>query len=413
NKFNKLYIILLNMPIYKYKAFNKDKKAQEGMIEANSKDDAGEILAENGLFAVSILEVSFRRSKINLDFLNRVKTKHIVIFSRQFSVLISANVSMVQALKILIDQTDNMTLKMVISKVADEVDAGSTLSESLCKRSDIFSNFYVSVVRSGETSGKLDEVLSYLADEMEKDYDMMSKIKGAMIYPVFVLCSLIAVGVIMMIFVIPKFTAMFAESGVALPITTRILIHASGFMQKYWWLLIIIAVGVVAVFKWYTKRPYGKRQFDYIKLKLPIFGHLFQLIYLVRFTRSMNTLIVSGITIDNSLKVAADVVDNKIYQELIETTIKEVEDGNSISGVFINSKIIPKMVSQMLNIGEKTGKMDIILERITNFYGREISNIVANLMTLIEPLIMIILGVAVGIMVAAVILPMYNLAGSL
>jgi len=400
------------MPIYKYKAFDKDKKAQEGMVEANSKDYAGEMLAEKGLSIVSISEISSGKKRINLDFLNRVKIKDIVIFSRQFSVLISANVSMVQALKILVDQTANVTLKMVISEVADEVDAGSTLSEALGKRANIFSNFYVSVIRSGETSGKLDEVLSYLADEMEKDYDMMSKIKGAMIYPAFVLISLVAVGIVMMIFVVPKLTGILTESGAELPIITRILIGTSSFMQKYWWLLIVITAGIVTAFKWYTKRPQGRRQLDYIKLRLPIFGHLFQLIYLVRFTRSMNTLIVGGVTIDNSLKVAAEVVGNKIYQELIEKTIKEVEDGNSISSVFINSKTIPKMVSQMLNIGEKTGKMDVILERITNFYSREIGNMVTNLMTLMEPFIMVIMGVAVGMMVAAVILPMYNLASN-
>ena len=231
------------MPIYKYKAFDKDKKAQEGMVEANSKDYVGEILAEKGLSIVSITEVSSGRKKINLDFLNRVKPKDIVIFSRQFSVLISANVSMVQALKILVEQTANVTLKMVVAEVADEVGAGSTLSEALGKRANVFSNFYVSVIRSGETSGKLDEVLSYLADEMEKDYDMMSKIKGAMIYPAFVLCSLVVVGIVMMIFVVPKLTGILTESGAELPFTTKILIGTSGFMQKYWWLLIVIAAG--------------------------------------------------------------------------------------------------------------------------------------------------------------------------
>ncbi|MDD4272004.1 MAG: type II secretion system F family protein [Patescibacteria group bacterium] len=400
------------MPIYKYKALDKNKRVQEGMVEASGKDYVGEILAEKGLSIVSISEVSSGKKKINLDFLNRIKIKDIVIFSRQFSVLISANVSMVQALKILVDQTANVTLKMVISEVADEVDAGSTLSEALGKRPNVFSNFYISVVRSGETSGKLDEVLSYLADEMEKDYDMMSKIKGAMIYPAFVLSSLIVVGIVMMVFVVPKLTAILTESGGELPLTTRILIGTSGFMQKYWWLLIVVVVGFASVFRWYVKKPWGRRQLDYVKLRLPIFGHLFQLIYLVRFTRSMNTLIVGGVTIDNSLKVAAEVVGNKIYQELIEETIKEVEDGNSISSVFIKSKTIPKMVSQMLSIGEKTGKMDVILERITNFYSREISNMVANLMALMEPLIMVVMGVAVGIMVAAVILPMYNLASN-
>ncbi|MDO8592891.1 MAG: type II secretion system F family protein [bacterium] len=399
------------MAIFKYKAFDKNKQPQAGMAEANNKEYVEEMLKEKGLAIVSIEEIG-RAKKPGLGFLNRVKAKDVVIFSRQFSVLIAANVAMVQALKILIDQTGNVNLKMAVSEIADEVDAGSPLSEALGKRPKIFSNFFVSVIRSGETSGKLDEVLNYLADEMEKDYDMMSKIKGAMIYPAFVLCSLIVVGVVMMIFVVPKLTAILTESGADLPLTTRILIGASGFMANDWWLLLVIFGGLFFGVRFYVSRPAGNRQLDFIKLRLPIFGHLFQLIYLVRFTRSMNTLIVGGVTISNSLKVATEVVGNAIYKELIEQTIKEVEDGNSISSVFINSKAIPRMVSQMLSIGEKTGKMDIILQRITDFYSREIGNIVANLMTLMEPLIMVVMGVAVGIMVAAIILPMYNLASN-
>jgi len=399
------------MPIFKYKAFDREKKLQEGLVEAADREYVGEILEEKGFSVVAISLVSGGK-RSGLNFLNRVGVKDIVIFSRQFSVLISANVAMVQALKILMDQTNNLILKMIVSEIADEVDAGSNLSEALSKRPKVFSNFYISVVKSGETSGKLDEVLNYLADEMEKDYDMMSKIRGAMIYPAFVLCSLGVVGVVMMVFVVPKLTTILEESGGELPLTTRILIGTSAFMSNYWWLLLIIIAALIFASRFYVSNPKGRRQLDYFKLKLPIFGHLFQLVYLVRFTRSMNTLIVGGVTISNSLKVAAEVVGNKIYQELIEETIKEVEDGNSISSVFQNSKTIPKMVSQMLSIGEKTGKMDIILDRITNFYGREVSNMVANLMTLMEPIIMVIMGVAVGIMVAAVILPMYNLASS-
>src|SRR3989338_8622510 len=230
------------MSIFKYKAFAQDKTLQSGLVEANNRDYVEEILKEKGLAIVTISEMAAAK-KFNLSFLNRVKGKDIVIFSRQFSVLVSANVAMVQSLKILVDQTSNLTLKMIVSEIADEVDAGSPLSEALSKRPKVFSNFYVSVIKSGETSGKLDEVLSYLADEMEKDYDMMSKIKGAMIYPAFVLCSLIAVGIIMMIFVVPKLTGILTESGAELPLATKILIGTSGFMQKYWWLLIVMVAG--------------------------------------------------------------------------------------------------------------------------------------------------------------------------
>ena len=398
------------MPIFTYQAKDADGHIKQGMIDAGNEQLAVSLLVDHNLKVVTIKRK--RGLNFNLNFLNRIKAKEVVIFSRQFSVMISASIPVVQALKVLIDQTVSPALKAVVSEIADEVNGGSKLSDALAARPKIFSGFYVSVVRAGETSGKLDEVLNYLADEMEKDYDMMSKIKGAMIYPAFVLCALAAVGAVMMIFVVPKLTSILTESGTELPLTTKMLIGTSEFMTNYWWLLIIISVGLFLAVRFYISRPRGRRQFDLIKLKLPIFGHLFQLIYLVRFTRSMNTLIVGGVTISNSLKVAAEVVSNEIYRELIEKTIKEVEDGNSISSVFMDSKTIPKMVSQMLSIGEKTGKMDIILARITDFYSREIATMVANLMTLMEPIIMVIMGVAVGIMVAAIILPMYNLASN-
>lgn len=398
------------MPIFKYKATDKDGNIKEGLIETTSDATAAEILQEKGLSVVSVSLESVKKQLKILEILNRVKQKDLVIFSRQFAVMVSANVTLVQTLRILVDQTENLNLKIIISELADEVDGGSRLSEAFSKRPKVFSDFFVNVIKSGETSGKLDEVLNYLADEMEKDYDMMSKIKGAMIYPIFVLFGLSVVGVVMMVFVVPKLTSILTETGVELPMATKILIGLSGFMINYWWLLIIIIGGLVFGFKAYINTSVGRRQFDYIILKLPIAGKLLQRIYLVRLTRSMNTLIVGGVTITKSLKIVAEVVGNQTYKELVKETSKAVEDGKSISSVFITSHEIPKMVSQMMSIGEKTGKLDVILERITDFYSREINNIINNLMTLMEPLIMVIMGIAVGIMVAAIILPMYNMA---
>jgi type IV pilus assembly protein PilC len=400
------------MAVFKYKALDREGKIKQGLVEAVSENMAAEALQERGFSIVSIKERSaFKGAKQGFALFNRIKPKDLVIFSRQFAVMISANVAMVQALKIVAEQTDNLKLKAVVLDVSNEVDSGSKLSDALAKRQQVFSNFFISVVRSGETSGKLDEVLNYLADEMEKDYDMTSKIKGAMIYPAFVFCGLGAVGIIMMVFVIPKLTGILQETGAELPFATRILIGTSGFLQNYWWLLIIIIVGLIFGVRFIVSTSQGRKYLDILKLKLPIFGKLFQKICLVRFTRSLNTLIVGGVAISNGLKITSEVVSNTVYQRLIEETIKEVEDGNSISSVFINSKEIPKMVSQMMSIGEKTGKLDLILERLTDFYAKEVTNTVTNLMTLMEPLIMVIIGVAVGIMVAAIIMPMYNLAG--
>jgi type IV pilus assembly protein PilC len=297
--------------------------------------------------------------------------------------------------------------------LADEVDSGYRLSDALSKRPTIFSHFYVSVVKSGETSGKLEEVLEYLANEMEKDYDMNNKIKGAMIYPAFVFGGLLIVGLLMMAFVVPKLTDVLKESGGQLPMATKLLIGVSGFLSQYWWLVFIGLGGLVAGFTFFIRQRQGREIIDRLILHLPVFGRLFQRIYLVRFTRTMNTLIVGGVTIVDSLKVAAEVTGNSVYKKLIEDTVIAVEEGSTISGIFINHPQVPKMVSQMIGVGEKTGKLDIVLDRITHFYTREIDNIVANLMTLLEPIIMVFMGVAVGLMVAAIILPMYNLASQI
>jgi len=398
------------MPIFQYKAIDSEKKIVSGLAEAASEDLVAESLQEKGLSIILLKEKS-KVANFNIDFVfGRVKPKDIVVFSRQFSVMTSANVTVAQALKILVEQTENPKLKTIISEIAYEVDGGSRLSDALAKRPKVFSNFYVSVVRSGETSGRLDEILNYLADEMEKDYDMMSKIKGAMIYPAFVLAGLGGVGTVMMVFVVPKLTDVLAETGGELPVATRILMAVSGFLTHSWWLLLIIIAGAFFAVRFYINTEQGRRMFDFIKLRLPIFGKLFQRIALVRFTRSLNTLIVGGVAITEGLKITAEVVNNEIYKDLILKTVKEVEDGNSISSMFVDSKEVPKMVSQMMSIGEKTGKLDIVLDKVSQFYAREVANIIANLMTLMEPIIMVIMGVAVGIMVAAIILPMYNMA---
>jgi len=400
------------MSVFKYRATNKEGRSATGLVEADSESAAIDVLKEKGLEIVSMYETSETGAGVFNYILGRVSAKDLVSFSRQFSVLISANVALVQSLKLLVEQTKNVKLKMAVSEIADDIDEGERLSDALGKKPLIFSKFYVNVVRSGETSGKLDEVLNYLADELEKDYDMNSKIRGAMIYPVFVFFGLSAVGVLMMIFVVPKLTAVITESGGELPMATKVLISVSGFLRNFWWLIPLFAGGVFYGLRYAFKFPEAKFALDRFTLRLPIFGRLLQRIYLVRFTRSLHTLLIGGVNISKALAIVAEVVDNRVYQELILDTKKEIEDGNSISSAFSASEVVPSMVSQMMSIGEKTGKLDIILGRITDFYTREINNIIANLMTLMEPIIMIVMGVAVGLMVAAIILPMYQMASN-
>jgi len=399
------------MPNFKYKAVNQDNEEVSGVVEAVNEDMAIDTLKEKGLKILSIEES--RKGNGFQIVLDRVKPKDIVVMSRQLSVLISANVALVQSLRILVEQTQNPKLKMIISEIADNVDEGARLSDALSKHPKVFTDFYINVIRAGETSGKLDESLNYLADELEKDYDMMSKIKGAMIYPAFVTCGMIVVGIIMMVFVVPKLTEVIQQAGGELPLSTKILIATSDFMVNYWYVLIVAFIGLVIGMRLLLKMPAAKKVFDQLLLRMPIFGRLFQRIYLVRFTRSFETLLVGGVNIAEALEVTGNIVSNHVYRDLILETKKQVEDGESISILFEQSNDVPKMVSQMMQIGEKTGRLDSILSKVTDFYTREIDNTVANLMTLMEPIIMVVMGIGVGIMVAAIILPMYNMASSM
>ena len=399
---------------YTYKARDSRGEILQGKLEAPDQETAADYLSDRGLSVIALEAAmeKFSGGRLLLLFKKRVSKKDLVIFARQMAVMTSANLPVVQSLRIISRQTENPTLKEIVDQISVEVESGVKLSVALSKYPHIFSFFFVSMVKSGETSGKLDEILDYLANQEEEDYDTVSKIKGAMIYPILIISGLILVGAAMMIFVIPQLSGMLTESGAKLPLSTRILVGTSGIFQHFWWLILIVLVSGVSFFRWYVKTLTGKKLWDAFKIRIPIFGKLFQKIYLVRFTHSMSTLIMGGIPLVAALKVASDVVGNESYKVLISLTIKEVEDGNSVGKIFLTSNIVPKMVSHMLAVGEKTGRMDEILKKLSDFYTREVENIIANLSHIIEPLIMILIGIGTGIMVAAIILPMYQLANT-
>lgn len=398
------------MPIFKYVAEDSRGKTKRGTIVGLSDGEVILKLRKKDLTTTSVLNVTDTMESKFLMLIAPIGAKDLVIFARQFSVMISANVPVVESLLVLVDQTNNISLKNMLSEVAFEVDGGSFLSDAFARRPKIFTDFFVNIIRSGESSGKLDEVLDYLADEMEKNYDMISKVKGAMIYPLFIMVGLIAVAIVLMIYVIPNLTSILSETGMTLPWSTRVVIGASHFLQSYILILALALIGLALLVRAYLKTYSGKRNFDILKLRLPIFGRLFKYIYLMRFTRSLSTLLKGGVTITRSLEIVADVVGNTIYKELILETLESINDGNPLSTVMENSSYVPRMVPQMIAVGEKTGKIDVVLDRVTIFYSRESSNMLDNLSKLMEPIIMVIMGVGVGIMVAAVILPMYNMA---
>jgi len=399
-----------------YRAKTLEGETVEGKIEAANENSAAESLNNQDLILLSLNEAkpTGLHIEVRIPFLDRVKAKDLVFFSRQLAVMVSAGVPLVRALEVMIRQTGNRRLQRMVGEIASNVRGGVRLSSALASYPDVFDNFYINMVRTGETSGKLDDVLNYLADEQEKNYDLMSKITGAMIYPAFILVAVVVVIFIMMTFVVPKLTAVLTESGVALPLPTRLMIGAANFMSHSWVLLLILVILLVIFLPlWVRKSRIGRFLWDWLKLKIPVLGNLFQKVCIVRFTRSLSTLLVGGVPLNLALKIVADVVANSIYRDLILQTVKAVEDGYSISTVFANSKEVPQMLSQIMAVGEQTGQLDAVLDRMANFYAREIENILSRLTTLLEPVIIVLLGVVVAGIVAAIIMPMYNLASAI
>lgn len=400
---------------FNYQARTQEGVVQTGTVEAPSKDVAVETLHRHGLV---ILEIVEEKPGFGLSlggeiaFLSRVKSQDLVIFSRQLAVLFDAQVPLVQALRTLADQSPP-ALKKIVVVVAADVDAGTAFSQALEKFPKVFSYFYVSVVRAGEASGRLQEVLNYLADHEERSYDLNKKVKGALTYPIFIVASLIAVGAVMMIFVVPQLTKVLEESGQELPVMTRLVIAVSDFLRGYWWLGLLIAAGLVAGSSYGLKTQVGRDYWDKIKIKLPIFGNIFKKIYLARFSENLGTLVKGGIPIIQALTITADVVGNAVYKDVIVRAREEVRRGSTINSVFSTDKNIPPMVAQMIMIGEQTGKLDLLLAKIAAFFQKEVDGIMENLTSLIQPILILVLGGAAGVLVAAILMPIYNLSSGL
>jgi type II secretory pathway component PulF len=401
------------MPLYEYQGKTKNGKDVFGVVVAETPELAKDVLRERSLAAIELAErASPGIWALSFSFLRRVPAKALVIFSRQLSVMIAAGVPLVKALRSLTAQTEHPRLRAILEEVAADIDGGSRLSDAMAAHPIVFSPFTVNMIRSGETTGRLAQVLEYLADQEEKDYDLRSKIRGAMMYPAFVLSGMAVLGFLMMTFVIPKLTGTLQETGVALPITTKILISVSDFFVRFWYVMIALAAFAVAGIRVGIRTPVGRRIWDTLKLRLPIFGNLFRHIIIVRMTRSMETLLAGGVDTVTALGAVAEIVSNAVYRDLLLETKAEVEDGNSLTTVFSTTPQVPTMLTQMLAVGEETGALQEVLRRLSGFYGREVENLVAGMVTLIEPVIMVVMGVAVGVMVSAIILPMYSLASA-
>lgn len=402
------------MPKYFYKAKNRSGKLIEGSVDAASAEKAADFLMQNNLAVIEVGERldDYRSFLKNISFLNKVKSKELVVFFRQMAVMIDANIPIVRGLRILSQQTESDYLKEIITEVANEVEGGQSLSSAMSMFPNTFSDFYVNIIMSGETSGRLSEVMNYVADQKEKDYDLESKIRGAMVYPSFIVSVLLVVGFIIIAFVIPNLAKVLSESGAQLPWITRALLSLSGFVSMFWWLVLLLFFGAIAAWLAFIKTPQGEHIKDSLKINIPVFGKIWRHIYIVRICRSFATLVRGGVPISQSLSVIKGVVGNVVFEGIIQDAIKSVDEGNQISESFASNKNVPIIVVQMISVGEDSGKLEEVLEKSADFYSREIDNTVRNLSNLIEPIIMIVLGLAVGLFVAAVILPMWQLSAS-
>ena len=405
---------------FQYTARTKEGKLESDIAEAPSLEAAISMLQNQQLVIIEIkpfieaayLNLNILTKQIN-NLLNRIKSEDIVLFSKQLAILIQAKVPLVQSLRVLTKQTRNPNFAGIINAVANDVDAGMIFSRALSKYPRVFSNFFIQMTRSGEISGRLEETLTYLSDYINKQYLLNSKVKGAMIYPAFILGAFVIVGVVMLIFVIPNITLILVESGQKLPLVTRILIGTSDFTKKWGWIVFIILGAMIYFIRASIKKsPEWRYAYDGLKLRFPIFGELLKKIYLARFSETLSTLSSAGIAISQSLEITADVVGNSVYKRIILEADEAVRKGSNISVVFARYPEILPMVTQMISIGEQTGKLDSILKQISAFFTEEVNRAFDNIVNLIEPILIVVLGVGVGILVAAILLPIYNLVNA-
>lgn len=401
------------MPIFSYKAKDSEGVIRVGVVESSSIMKASEVLHSNGLIVLSLEpEAAVFELEKYFPFLGRVSTKELVLFSRQLATLINAKVPIIQALEILEQQVTSERLKKVIKEMTNDIEGGKSLSEAVGAHPNVFSSLYINLIRAGELSGTIDQALVYLADQQEKDYALVSKIRGAMTYPLFIITTMVIVGFLMFVFVLPQMIAVLKEAGAELPFTTKILIFVTEILQKYWGILLTALIALIVGSQVYIRSSGGKLIWDMVKLRLPIFGKLLEKIYMNRLSRNLSTLVGGGIPIVTALHTVAGVIGNSVYKEIVEVAASEVETGKSIASVFSEHHEIPAIVSQMIKIGEQTGSLDEIMKKLANFYEKEVESMLSTLTTLIEPVVMILLGLGVAVMVSGILLPIYNLAGA-
>lgn len=396
---------------FNYQARTKTGEAQSGVLDASSREAALDLLQRYQLFVTALEEAEakpFYTKKIKL--FGRVSAKELVAFSRQLSLMFKAKIPLTQSLKTLAEQAKNQEFKEKILMISDEIEGGAPFSQALSRFPKLFSPFFINMVKSGEASGTLSGSLDFLADHLEREYHLFSKLKGALVYPALILIVSLGVLLMMMFFVIPNLARVLTETGQALPLPTRIVIGLSDFLRQRGWILLIL----IAIASFFASRYFGtaagRKLRDKITLRIPLIKTFLKMILVSRFAENLSTLIAGGLPITQSLEITADVVGNSVYKEIITEIKEEVRGGKKISGVLAKyPEEFPPLLVQMVIIGEKTGTLDQSLMNVVGFYRKEVDLAMESLMSLLEPIMIIFLGLTVAGLMGSVLMPLYRM----
>ncbi len=400
--------------LFNYKALDTDGHEKEGSVEALSMDVAVSTLQRRGL-VVSSIEPAAKKSIFSVDiaFFNSVSNKEIVILSRQVATLFQAQVSALRIFRLLASEVDNKYLSEVMTQVADDLQGGSPISKALARHPKAFSNFYVNMVRSGEESGKLSETFEYLADYLDRTYEVMSKAQNALIYPAFVIVTFFVVMALMLTLVIPNVSKILIESGQEIPFYTQIVLSLSDILINYG-AFVLIGLVIAGGFVYRSlQTTEGQLFFDRVKLGIPYIGDLYEKLYLSRIADNFSTMLAAGVPVVEAVEITGTVVGSANYELILKQVGNDVKGGLSISDALAKHSEIPGIMIAMIKVGEETGELGNILSTLAKFYRREVSTSVDTLVDLIEPLMIVVLGLGVGILLSAVLIPIYNLAGSI
>lgn len=387
------------------------EKVVKGKISADSQMAAANILNNKDLYPIKIVPASSQNLLASITFLNHVSGKNRVIFTRQLSTLVKAGLPITQALSTSIEQVSDKNFKSKLEKVAASVEGGQTLANSFAQYPDVFNNVYVSLVHAGEESGTLDDTLERLADQQEKEQQIISKVRGALIYPALVLVVIIGVLGFMLVSVMPQIQSLYIELKKPLPIVTQITLVVSQFSIRYWPITILLILALIFGTRAYVRTPNGRKVWDKLKLNMPVFGKLFRKMYMARFARTLGSLVTSGVPLLEALNISGQAINNVILRDIVDKATQEVKSGKALSGALQKNPYFLKLVPQMIRVGEESGTLGTMLDKVASFYEDEVDQAVKNLSTIIEPVLMIVLGAMVFFIIIAVLYPVYSLVG--